>query len=336
MGDALHTHGGVTSALEARLAQGGLLAVDGSGALDVRTGVLHGPGSTAVVSGTSSTSPWRYQVAAHNPVMSRGAANGAYLAAHEAAAFADTTAPPASNSRIDVIWSKQQDSQAGIPTPDGVIGFIVGCTQGSAAASPVAPAIPVGAVELARAVVLSTATGGTSGTGTTITHTGRQTVARGAPIPVRNQTERDAMTPFAGMLVSRLDLGGILEQYSGSAWWRYARKDDLSTASITPSGTWADTGSGGFVGLSVHKNALGEVQCHGEIGKPGGGGAVAETIATIPAGFRPASAESYNVGTRSGTPLQVYVTIAGEIKLHAVFGGSIAAISLSNIRYLAA
>lgn len=38
-------------------------------------------------------------------------------------------------------------------------------------------------------------------------------------IPVANQTVRDALTPYAGMCVSRLDLAGApIQTYDGSAW----------------------------------------------------------------------------------------------------------------------
>lgn len=219
MGDALHTHGGVTSAQEARVADAGLLALQGPSTLDVRTGVLYGPGVSALVSGTTTTAPnWTYQIAPHNWVTSRGAANGPYRGALEAATTVSTALPPASNSRIDVIWVKQGDSAAGVPSPDASTAPVYGVTSGTAAASPTKPAIPVGAVEIATATVPSTATGGTSGSGVVITQTAQFTVARGADIPVRSQAERDALTAYDGLSVKRLDKGGAVEHRANGTW----------------------------------------------------------------------------------------------------------------------
>lgn len=218
MGDALHTHGGVTSAQEARLADAGLLAVQGPTPADVRTGVLAGPGTTTLVTGTASTAPMEYAVAAHQWVTSRGTANGPYRGSLDAVQLVATTAAPASGSRIDVVYEKQQDATPGVPTPDATTAPLYGVAQGvSTTGTPAKPALPVGALELATATVAAGATR-TDGAGVTITNTARQTVARGAPIPCRNQTERDALTAFPGLRVLRLDQGGAEEWWDGVGW----------------------------------------------------------------------------------------------------------------------
>lgn len=56
-----------------------------------------------------------------------------------------TTAAPASNSRLDVVWARQNDPSKGDADNQAVLGV----TQGTAAASPVKPSIPAGAVTLA-------------------------------------------------------------------------------------------------------------------------------------------------------------------------------------------
>lgn len=207
MADALHTHGAVVSAQEARADDAGLITPQAS-TLDVRTGVLVAPGSTDLVTGTSATGTMTYGIAAHHWVGSRGVANGPYRGTLEAATTVPTAAAPGSNSRIDVIWSRQKDATAGVPTPDGSYGEEYGCTSGVAAVSPVKPAIPVGAVELATAVVTSAALS-TNGAGVTTTQTARQVVARGAPVPCRTQAERDALTAYAGLQVYRIDTGAV-------------------------------------------------------------------------------------------------------------------------------
>jgi hypothetical protein len=206
--DALHTPG-VTSAAEARLDDAGLIAVQGPTALDARTGVLVGPGTTALVTGTADTSPMAYLVAPHHWVTNRGVnTDGVYRGALEAATRVTTTAAPGSGSRIDVIYEKQGDANSTI-TPDASTAPVYGCAQGNpTTGTPVKPSIPVGAIELATATVSAGATA-TNGAGVVITNTARQTVARGARIPVRNQAERDALTAFPGLEVYRLDTGQV-------------------------------------------------------------------------------------------------------------------------------
>lgn len=217
MADALGTPGGVVSDEDHRLAQAGLIAPQTS-SLAVRTGVMWGPGSTALVTGTSATGTMTYAIAAHHAVTTRSTADGVYLGPTlEAATTVPTTAAPGSNSRIDVIWERQTDAASTV-SPDGATAPEYGVTQGTAAVSPTKPSIPVGAVELATATVAAGATS-TNGAGVTITNTARQTVARGAPIPVRNQTERDALTTYPLLTVLRLDTGDIeMRNAANSAW----------------------------------------------------------------------------------------------------------------------
>jgi len=217
--NALHTPGapniGAVGPADARLDDAGLLAVQGPGLLNARTGVLFGPGSTALVTGTAATAPMSYQIAAHHWVTSRGvASDGVYRGAAETVKTVPTGAAPGSGSRIDVIWVKQNDAYSTI-TPDGSTGDTYGVTQGnSSTGTPAKPSIPVGAEELATATVAAGATA-TNGAGVTITNTARQVSARGAPIFVRNQAERDAIA--APNWVIRLDTGYI-EINLGSGW----------------------------------------------------------------------------------------------------------------------
>jgi hypothetical protein len=212
--DALHTPG-VVSAQDGRLDDAGLIASQGAG-MDVRTGVLHGPGSTALITGTADTAPMAVLVAAHHGVTRRQVSEGVYRGATEAPVRVSIDAAPASDSRIDVVWVKQNDASAGVLTPDATTEWLVSKTTGTVAASPVKPAIPVGALELGTVTVAAGATA-TNGAGVTIANTARQTVARGARIPVRNAAERDALTTFPGLEVYRLDTDTV-ELHDGTAW----------------------------------------------------------------------------------------------------------------------
>lgn len=221
MGDALFVHGGVTDAQEARLALAGLIALQGPSLMDARTGVMHGPGSTALVTGTSSTAPMRVSIAPHNWVTTRGAANGPYLGALAAAQTVDIAAAPASGTRVDVVYVKQNDPTPGVPTPDtspATAQPIYGVLQGTVGAGKPSLATIVGAEELATVSVSAGATRTTDGT-VLITNTARQVVARGVDIPVRDQAERDALTTHPLLTVKRLDTGKVERRNVANTAW---------------------------------------------------------------------------------------------------------------------
>ncbi|RBY82689.1 hypothetical protein [Blastococcus sp. TF02A-26] len=211
--DALTAGAGQTDQRDARHAVGGLLAVQGPTALDVRTGVLHGPGSTALITGTAKTGPkMSVLIGVHHSVGSRGVANGPYLGPTlDAALEVDVDLAPATGSRIDVVYERQRDTTSGVPTPDAATGPEYGVLKGSSSTgTPTKPDLStiVGATELGTVTVAAGATS-TNGSNVTIANTARQTVARGARVPVRNQAERDALTAFPGLEVYRLDNGQV-------------------------------------------------------------------------------------------------------------------------------
>jgi hypothetical protein len=206
---------GVVSDEDHRLALAGLVS-PATSTLAVRTGVLVSPVSNAVVTGTSTTGTMTVNVLAHHWVTSRAAGDGIYLGTKETSTTVNIAAAPGSNSRIDVVYSKQNDSSSTI-SPDGSTGEFYGVVTGTAAASPTKPSVPVGATELAT-VQIAAGTTNTLGAGATITTTANQVVARGADVPVRTAAERDALTKYVGLTVKRLDDGARTERWTGSAW----------------------------------------------------------------------------------------------------------------------
>lgn len=123
---------------------------------------------------------------------------GAEFVANDAVTRVVTTAAPASNSRIDVIWVRSQFALFSDASNDPVLGV----TQGVAAPVPTKPAIPAGAVELGTAVILSTTTQTSTAA---ITPTYAFTAMAGGCVFLRNQTEQDAFTPQAGTIAWRID-----------------------------------------------------------------------------------------------------------------------------------
>jgi len=203
-----------TNPTQARLALAGLLAENAAGV--PRQGLLR-PSTTLVVTGTNDMS---YNIAPINPVITRAAAAGTYVFTTTGTTNRRTTPAPGANSRYDIIWAKQNDTQFG--DADNTAEIYV--TQGSPAATPTKPVptlnnAPVqGALVLAEVLVPTGATA-TNSAAVQITQVWRHTAARGAPIPVRSQAERDEIALNAFAVVRRLDLPGQPEEYSdGNAW----------------------------------------------------------------------------------------------------------------------
>lgn len=210
--DALHTAGAVVSAQKARTSQSALVAHDGAGP---RLGVFY-EGNQSLIAGTATTAP-SMQVSV-SPLAfcgQKALAEGVYVGRSIGTVLVDVAAAPASNSRIDVVYVMQRDT-ASTTSPDGVTQGEIGVVTGSAAVSPTKPAIPSGAVEVGSVTVAAGATK-TTDAQVTIATTWGWTSAAGAPIPVPNQSTRDALSAYDGLRVYRLDLHQE-ESHNGTSW----------------------------------------------------------------------------------------------------------------------
>lgn len=94
-----------------------------------------------------------YKVASGVAVCSKGSSDGNTLAYYQGGTIA-TTANTASNPRIDVIWITSHDITQG--DSDNLV--TIGCTQGTAAASPTEPSIPTYATKIAARKMPANAT----------------------------------------------------------------------------------------------------------------------------------------------------------------------------------
>lgn len=217
-----------TVALETRKMLAGLLAP--AGGIAGRPGVLLGA-PAALVTGSASTSPWQYNVDKALFGVSRGESDGAHIFGNDGATTVPTIAAPGTSgaSRIDIIYVLHPSNTENGDTSSAPS---FGCANGNPTTGvPVPPSIPAGALELARNTMTNTATS-TLSTGNTITQTWPYTGLRGAPIPVRSQAERDALTSLASaacpITVDRLDLGTI-ERNAGTGWVQIAGPAQVST-----------------------------------------------------------------------------------------------------------
>jgi len=193
-----------TTPIEGRKSLAGLVAPVGS--FGGRPGVLSG----GAMSGTTG---WGYSFAAGNFVTSRSVADGVVIWGNDAAVTITCSAAPASNSRIDIGWALHNDVDAG----DADSAATFGVASGTAAAIPVAPSIPAGAIELGRATLSS----GAANTQAAVFSTTfvQYTASRGAPIPVTGATQQAAVPASATSpgLVYRIDTGQVLIN-RGAGW----------------------------------------------------------------------------------------------------------------------
>lgn len=162
-----------------------------------------------LVTGRATAPLMAYDVAPFLAATSR-INTGVELIANDASTTVTTTAAPASNSRIDVIWVRSQFVQHADANNDVVFGV----TQGTAALTPTKPAIPTGALELATAEILSTTTQTSTAV---ITQTFPYTAAAGGMVWLRNAAEQAAYSPSDGASAYRIDLAAEMLR-KGGAW----------------------------------------------------------------------------------------------------------------------
>ncbi|AZF98486.1 minor tail protein [Arthrobacter phage Beethoven] len=220
-----------TTPIEARLAFGGLLVENAPGV--PRSGVMENSKTNLVYGSGASLSavvdPSHYAI-------HRTQGEGVYSFANEGATTVPLTAAPVANSRIDLIWVKQNDIAKG----DADNLAVVGVEVGTAAATPSAPygTVPAGAMVLAEALV---SVGNTLGTQVTFTQVFEYTAARGSTIRVRDLADRNTITsPYLGQQVIRMDRNNHVQRWNGTAWkWvsdperYYADPATFSTTSNT-------------------------------------------------------------------------------------------------------
>jgi hypothetical protein len=259
---------------------------------------------TQLLTGTSGLT---VNVAPHHYLASKDASNGPYLGAARPGGTTPVTVPAApsvGSKRVDVIWVRQKDKSA-LVLPDAVTAAEYGVATGTPGSSPSKPVrgdtaagFPADATEVGTVTWDSTTTvaAATNAAQCTLATTGLWAVARGAAIPVRSSAERDStLTPFAGMLVSRLDHGGRVERYTGTQW--------LLTA---PYAQAAGLQTGFSAGSMASGAGISSAQVF-----PSGRFTVAPrvtaTLATGPAGSAFLTARALNV-TATGFDLYVYNT----------------------------
>ena len=203
---------GKASFLDARRDMSGLFVCDNTTMMPI-AGILDRSQDNLVTGNSDSMS---VTVHPFNAVLNR---YGALLIQNDGNVKVALSAAPSANSRIDVVYVKQNESRS--PMSDGSDSPIFGVVRGVAAATPVAPAVPGGALALAR-VLLPAGVSNTAAGGVVITQTYIGAALKGDMLRVQTSAQRDALTTVPE--------GTLLHNVADNC--DYVR---------TPSGKWAKT-----------------------------------------------------------------------------------------------
>lgn len=116
---------------------------------------------------------------------------GALLIQNDGNVSVPLAAAPSANSRIDVVYVKQNETRSPMSDSSNVPTF--GVVNGTAAAVPVAPAVPDGALALAQ-VLLPAGVSNTAAAGVVITQSYIGAAMKGDMLRVQTSAQRDALT----------------------------------------------------------------------------------------------------------------------------------------------
>jgi len=290
---------GVVTPLDHKLADASLIT-KASGNL-IRTGLFWG-GTATIVTGTAGMA---YSVAGYTCATTRGVSSGAVIGGNDGALSVSTSAAPGSNSRYDVVYHWHREFSLDGTDSNPVIGVI----QGTAAASPTVPSLAAFPGAIALATILVPAGVTATNSGTTITQTAPFTATAGAAIMFRNLTEANAATVIDGTRGMLLDTGVNINRVSG-AWVQ-----EVTTGTFV----WVAYYSTVTANKVTRDNRTGLVNITARAFPPA---AVTDgsSIATIPAGFRPATdmelPVSATVGGSAVTATLIVTASTGDVKVY--------------------
>lgn len=208
-------------------------AVRGTTPVEARKALAGMFSSAGVLTGgtVTGTAGWTYSVAAAPIASTRGASDGVVLFGIDGPTATPAVSPaPGTGSRIDIIYAKHND----VDNADADSEAFLAVASGAASGTPVAPTIPPGAVELARATVAAGATS-TSHANVTISHANvtrahlRGTEPRGEDTysPAVSTGSRTETTRVSNQFIPAADYDRVVE-FSG----------DISLTGITANAVW--------------------------------------------------------------------------------------------------
>lgn len=238
---------GNASFMDARRDMSGLFVCDKTTMLPV-AGILDRSQDNLVTGNSNSMS---VTVHPFNAVLNR---YGALLIQNDGNVNVPIAAAPSANSRIDVVYVKQHETRA--PMSDDSDFPVFGVVKGTAAATPVAPGVPSGALALAQ-VLIPAGVSNTAASGVVITQTYIGAALKGDKLLVQNSGQRDSITAVAeGTLLHNVGDGCDYIRKDGKwrGWnmpWR-----DIHTGSHKVH-MWASGGVGYIALLTANVNLTG-------------------------------------------------------------------------------
>lgn len=231
--NSLFAVSGKASFLDARRDMSGLFVCDNTTMMPI-AGILDRSQDNLV---TGNGNSMAVTVHPFNAVLNR---YGALLIQNDGNVNVPLGAAPSANSRIDTVYVKQNETRSPMSDTSDVPTF--GVVQGTAAAVPVAPEVPTGAVELAQ-VLLPAGVSNTAASGVVITQTYIGAAMKGDMLRVQTSAQRDALTtvPEGTLLHNVAD--GCDYVRKGDKWrgWNMPWRDihlDKNSANV-----WASNGT---------------------------------------------------------------------------------------------
>lgn len=238
---------GNASFLDARRDMSGLFVCDKTTMLPV-AGILDSSQNNLVSGNSNSMS---VTVHPFNAVLNR---YGALLIQNDGDVKVPLNAAPSANSRIDVVYVKQHEKRS--PMSDDSDFPVFGVMKGVAAATPVAPSVPSGALALAQ-VLLPAGVSNTAAAGVVITQTYIGAAMKGDMLCVQTSAQRDALPKVPdGTLVHNM-ADGCDYVRKGDKWrgWNMPWSDIHLGSNMVK--MWASGGTGHIDMLTASINLTG-------------------------------------------------------------------------------
>ena len=226
--NSLFAVSGKASFLDARRDMSGLFVCDKTTMMPI-AGVLDRSQDNLVTGNSDSMS---VTVHPFNAVLNR---YGALLIQNDGDVKVPLAASPSANSRIDVVYVKQNETRSPMSDSSDVPSF--GVVKGTAAATPVAPSVPAGALALAQ-VLIPAGVSNTAASGVVITQAYIGAAMKGDMLRVQTSAQRDALTmvPEGTLLHNVADDCDYLRTPSGK--WAKTRDTINVKAPFTKDSWW--------------------------------------------------------------------------------------------------
>ena len=225
---------------------------------------------------------------------------GALLIQNDGNVNVPLNAAPSANSRIDVVYVKQNETRSPMSDSSDVPTF--GVVKGTAAAVPVAPAVPAGALALAQ-VLLPAGVSNTAASGVAITQTYIGAAMKGDMLRVQTSAQRDALTMVPD--------GTLLHNVADNC--DYVRKDGKWRGWNMP---WTDIHLGQNAAHMFASGGVAHIDLLTTATNLTGWGSEVKVAQVLNSSFYPAIAEGFYAGTRdSYYPTTVSVLSDGAVKV---------------------